>query len=64
MTAMRLALGAGIGMVVAAVGAVLFEALGIGGWAWYGLASVAILCGMLADRERFFGISKTGSLRH
>jgi hypothetical protein len=64
MTTMRLVVGCALAMAVAAVGAVIFEAIGIGGWAWYGLATVAILCGTLPDRERFYGTGKTRSAPH
>ena len=64
MTGMRLVLGIGTAMLVAATGAVLFETVGVGGWAWYGLATVAILCGMLVDREHFFGTGNHTSVRH
>ena len=64
MTPMRLAVGCALAMAVAAIGSVAFEAIGVGGWAWYGLITVAILCGALADRERFFGIGHPRSARH
>lgn len=64
MSPMRLAMGCLLAMSVAAVGAVTFEAIGLGGWAWYALATVAILSGTLADRERFFGTGGAGPLRH
>lgn len=38
-----------------------FEAIGIGGIAWYGLALVAMFAGSLFDRERFYGPSGPSS---
>jgi hypothetical protein len=61
---MRVALGIGIAMTVSALGVVVFGAVDSGDWAWYGIIIVAVLCGLLADRERIFGTGKTRSARH
>lgn len=58
---MRFSLAMLVACTVAGVGAVAFEAIGIGGIAWYGLALVAMFAGSLFDRERFYGPSGPSS---
>ena len=52
---MRLATAFLVAMIVVALGTVLFEELGIGGLAWYGLVLVGVLAATLVDYQNFYG---------
>lgn len=56
-TVIRLLAAAVVGISITVAGVVLFEALNVGGVAWFGLLAVALLAVSLVDRERFYGIS-------
>ncbi len=49
-----------VATAVIVAGTFLFEAVGVGSLAWFGLITIAMIAGSLADRERFYGLDSDG----